>query len=147
MTAIRAMAKAWRGILWVLALAASSATGAPPRCQAVSAADALHRLEVWGRELAGAKGPVAAHSSRHVAWVADRHGTALEALFLVTLREVRESGSHALAGMNPRRPRWIRCTGGIAEGRNDDGTVNQPAVGSSPAQPTSQYAARSEGRS
>ena len=125
MTAIRATAKAWRGILWVLALAASSATGAPPRCQAVSAADARLLLEVWGRELAGAKGLVAAHSSRQVAWVADRHGTALEALFLVTLHEARGSSPNSLAGANLRGPHWIRCTGGIAEGRNDYWTVNQ----------------------
>jgi hypothetical protein len=58
-----------------------------------------------------------AHSARQVAWVADRHGTALEALSLVTLHEARGSSPNSLAGANSRRPRWIRCAGGIAEGR------------------------------
>jgi hypothetical protein len=44
-----------------LLLATPSATGAPPRCREVPAAEARNRLEVWGRELAGAKGPVARH--------------------------------------------------------------------------------------
>ena len=118
-------ARAWRGLALALLLAVGSATAAPPRGQAVPAADARRRLEVWGRELAEAKGRVTAHSARHVAWVAERHGTVLDALFLVTLRAARASGSPALAGMNPRRPRWVRCTGGITEGRNDDWTVNQ----------------------
>lgn len=39
-------------------LATLPATGAPPRGREVPAADALRRLAVWGRELAGAKGSV-----------------------------------------------------------------------------------------
>jgi len=81
-------------------------TGALPRCRAVGpAAEALYRLAVWGREWAGAKGPVAARSARRVAWVADRGGTVLEALFLVTLADAGgRSGDH--------RPRWVRCGSG-----------------------------------
>ena len=55
--------------------------------------------------------------------VADRHGAVL-ALFRVTLREARGSSPNPGGEMNPRRPRWVRCGGGIAEGRNDDGTRN-----------------------
>jgi hypothetical protein len=58
---------------------------------------------VWGRELAGAKGVVAAHSARHVAWLAGRRGTVLEALFLVTLTT---GGNRSDEG----HPRWVRCT-------------------------------------
>ncbi len=94
--------------MWVLGLAlwlaAGPAPGIPPRCQVVPAADARLRLEVWGRELAGAKGRIAAHSARRVAWVADRQGTVIEALFLVTLQAAGASGQR------PGRPQWIRCT-------------------------------------
>ena len=96
--------------MWVLGLAlwlaAGPATGAPPRCQIERPADARHRLEVWGRELAGARGAAVAHSARRVAWVADRQGTVIEALFLVTLQEVAP-GRFA---ERPGRPQWVRCT-------------------------------------
>jgi hypothetical protein len=90
-----------------LLLAAGPATGAPPRCQAVPAAEARLRLDVWGRELAGAKGVVAAYSVRRVAWVADRQGTVLEALFLVTVQDV---GPPARPNASANRPQWVRCT-------------------------------------
>jgi len=88
-----------------LLLAAGPAPGAPPRCQIVPVADARLRLEVWGRELVGARGAVAAHSARRVAWVADRQGVVLEALFLVT---VQDAGPPARPSAN--RPQWVRCT-------------------------------------
>jgi hypothetical protein len=88
-----------------LLLAAGPATGASPQCRIVPAAKARLRLDIWGRELAGAKGAVAAHSVRRVAWVADRQGTVLEALFLVT---VQDAGPPARPSAN--RPQWVRCT-------------------------------------
>ena len=88
-----------------LLLAAGPAPGAPPRCQIVPVADARLRLEVWGRELVGARGAVAAHSARRVAWVADRQGVVLEALFLVT---VQDAGPPARPSAN--RPQWVCCT-------------------------------------
>ncbi|MBK8536660.1 MAG: hypothetical protein IPL59_16955 [Candidatus Competibacteraceae bacterium] len=82
---------------------------AEARCRIESTAAALQRLEVWGKEWAGAQGAVAAHSSRHVAWVADRSGTVLEALILVTVQNTdRRSGLTA----DYRRPQWIHCSGG-----------------------------------
>ena len=68
------------------------------------AADVRLRLEVWGRERAGARGTVAAHSARRVAWVTDRQGTVIEALFLVTLQAA------GAPGQRPGRPQWVRCT-------------------------------------
>ena len=50
-----------------LALAVGPVAWAGPSCQVERSADAFHRLEVWGRELAGAKGLIAARSTRHVA--------------------------------------------------------------------------------
>lgn len=88
-----------------LALAPGSVAWAGSRCQIVPATDARLRLDIWGRELAGAKGAVAAHSARRVAWVADRQGVVIEALFLVTLQEVAP-GRFA---ERPRRPQWVRC--------------------------------------
>jgi hypothetical protein len=125
---VRRPARVQRGLALALLRAVTPATGAPPRGQVERAADALYRLEIWGREWAGAKGPVTAHSSRHVALVQDRGGAVLDALFLATLdavggqtpqrdRVVRESGPNLRAGMDQRRPRWIRCTGGIIGGR------------------------------
>ena len=90
-----------------LGLAAGPALGIPPRCQVVPAADARLRLEVWGRELAGVKGAVAAHSARRVAWVADRQGTVIEALFLVTLQAAGASGRPRVS---VSRSRWVRYT-------------------------------------
>lgn len=90
-------------VLW---LAAGPATGAPPQCRIVPAAEARLRLDIWGRELAGAKGRIAAHSARRVAWVADGEGTVLEALFLVA---VQEAGALARPGASASRPRWVRC--------------------------------------
>jgi hypothetical protein len=99
-------ARVWYGVVALaLWLAVGPALGAPPRCQVVSATDARLRLDVWGRELAGAKGTVTAHSARRVAWVADRQGTVLEALFLVT---VQDAGPPARPSAN--RPQWVRCT-------------------------------------
>lgn len=93
--------------MWVLGLAlwlaAGPATGGPPQCRIAPAADARLRLEVWGRELAGAKGRIAAHSARRVAWVADRQGTVIAALFLVTLQEAGAPGQRL------DRPQWVRC--------------------------------------
>ena len=97
--------------MWVLGLAlwlaVGPATGAPPQCRIAPAAEARLRLDIWGRELAGARGTVAAHSARRVAWVADRQGTVLEALFLVVLQE---AGAPARPGERPHRPQWVRCT-------------------------------------
>lgn len=103
------MAGGKRGVVALivaLALMAGSVAWAGLRCQVVPAADARLRLEVWGRELAGAKGAVAAHSARRVAWVADRQGVVIEALFLVTLQAAGASGRLI---ERPRRPRWVRC--------------------------------------
>ncbi|MBK8754738.1 MAG: hypothetical protein IPL99_25250 [Candidatus Competibacteraceae bacterium] len=82
---------------------------AEARCRIEPTAAAILRLEVWGKAWAGARGAVAAHSSRHVAWVADRSGTVLEALMLVTVQNTdRRSGLTA----DYRRPQWIHCSGG-----------------------------------
>ena len=97
---------AWGGVALALWLAVPPATRAPPRCREAPAAEALCRLAVWGREWAKAKGPVAARSARRVAWVADRGGTVLEALFLVTLQEA----APARPGASANRPQWVRCT-------------------------------------
>jgi hypothetical protein len=106
----------WFGLGLTLWLAVPPATGMPPRCREVPAADARLRLEVWGRELAGAKGPVTAHSTRRVARVADRGGTVLEALVLVALAEARGPSGRGTAATEPvgglsRRPRWVLCAG------------------------------------
>lgn len=95
----------------VLLLALGPAPGMPPHCQAVPAADARLRLEIWGRVLAGTRGAVVAHSARRVAWVADRQGTVIEALFLVTLQEV----APGRLTERPPRPQWVRCTRGEAD--------------------------------
>ena len=89
-----------------LALALGSVAWAGSRCQIVPATDARLRLEVWGREWAGAKGAVAAHSARRVAWLADRQGVVIEALFLVTL----QGGAPGRLDQRPCRPQWVRCT-------------------------------------
>jgi len=94
-------------IALALLLAAGPATGAPPRCQAVLAADARLRLEVWGRELAGAKGLITARSTRHAAMVQTRGGAVLDALFLVTLQD---AGAPAQSGASLSRSQWVRCT-------------------------------------
>ena len=89
-----------------LALALGSVAWAGSHCQLVPATDARLRLDIWGRELAGAKGAVAAHSARRVAWLADRQGTVIEALFLVTLQE---AGAPGRRNQRPGRPQWVRC--------------------------------------
>ena len=83
-----------------------SVAWAGSRCQIVPATDARLRLDIWGRELAGAKGAVAAHSARRVAWLADRQGTVIEALLLVTLQEA----APGRLDQRPGRPQWVRCT-------------------------------------
>ena len=93
-------------LIVALALVLGSVAWAGSRCQIVPATDARLRLEVWGREWAGAKGAVAAHSARRVAWLADRQGTVIEVLFLVTLQEA-EPGR---LDQRPCRPQWVRCT-------------------------------------
>ena len=97
--------------MWVLGLAlwlaVGPATGAPPQCRIAPVAEARLRLDLWGRELAGATGTVAAHSTRRVAWVADRQGVVLEALFLVTMQD---AGAPARPGPSLSRPQWVRCT-------------------------------------
>jgi hypothetical protein len=90
-----------------LALALGPVALAGTRCRIERPADARLRLEVWGRELAGAGGAVAAHSVRRVAWVADRRGVVPEALFLVA---VRDAGAPARPGASSSRPQWVRCT-------------------------------------
>ena len=100
------MTRGKRGVVALivtLALTLGSVAWAGSRCQIVPATDARLRLEVWGREWAGAKGAVAAHSARRVAWLADRQGTVIEALFLVTLQEA------GAPGQRPGRPQWVRC--------------------------------------
>ena len=96
-----------RVVALALLLAVMPATGAPPRCQAVLAAEARLRLEIWGRELAGAKGLITARSTRHAAMVQTRGGAVLDALFLVTLQD---AGDPARSGASLSRPRWVRCT-------------------------------------
>ena len=68
-----------------LGLALALAVG--PSCQVERSADAFHRLEVLGRELAGAKGLITARFTRHAALVQTRGGAVLEALFLLTLQD------------------------------------------------------------
>lgn len=87
--------------LW---LAVAPATGAPPRCREVPAADALRRLAVWGREWTAGRGPITARASRRVAVLAGRDGTVLEALFLVALDEARGP-----VGSPPSRPQYSNC--------------------------------------
>ena len=98
------------GLVLTLTLAVTLAQGsvawAGSRCQIAPAAEAQLRLDLWGRELAGATGTVAAHSTRRVAWVADRQGVVLEALFLVTVQEARNP---ARLGASVNRPQWVRC--------------------------------------
>ncbi|MCK7577071.1 MAG: hypothetical protein MZV65_15390 [Chromatiales bacterium] len=101
----------------ILALALGPVALAGTRCQIEQPADARQRLEVWGRELAGARGPVTAHATRHVAIVQARGGAVLEALLLVTLQE---TGAPARPDLSQRRPRWVRCTGG-GQGRTVGG--------------------------
>ncbi len=93
-------------LIVTLALALGSVAWAGSHCQLVPATDARLRLEVWGREWAGAKGAVAAHSARRVAWLADCQGTVIEALFLVTL----QGGAPGRLDQRPCRPQWVRCT-------------------------------------
>ena len=92
-------------LIVALALVLGSVAWAGSRCQIVPATDARLRLEVWGREWAGAKGAVAAHSARRVAWLADRQGTVIEVLFLVTLQEA----APGRLDQRPCRPQWVRC--------------------------------------
>ena len=92
-----------------LTLMVGSVAWAGSRCQIVPATDARLRLDIWGRELAGAKGAVAAHSARRVAWLADRQGTVIEALLLVTLQA---AGTPGRPGASSSRPQWVRCTRG-----------------------------------
>ena len=110
---IRMRVRAWRGSM---ALAwwrvAGPAPRIPPRCAIVPAADARLRLDVWGRELAGARGAVAAHSTHRVAWLADHGSTVLEALFLVALQE---PGAPGRPGASLNRPQWVCCTRGETE--------------------------------
>lgn len=95
-------------LIVALALALGSVAWAGSHCQLVPATDARLRLDIWGRELAGAKGAIAAHSARRVAWLADRQGTVIEALFLVTL----QGGAPGRPGASSSRPQWVRCTRG-----------------------------------
>ena len=94
---------------WILALSAiwiwavGPVAFAEARCRIEPTAAAIQRLEVWGKEWAGTQGAVAAHSSRHVAWVADRNGTVLEALFLVTLH----TGNLTHPSGHNHRPQWV----------------------------------------
>ena len=98
------------GLVLTLSLAVTLAQGsvawAGSRSQIAPAAEAQLRLDLWGRELAGATGTVAAHSTRRVAWVADRQGVVLEALFLITLQDA----APARPGTSANRPQWVRCT-------------------------------------
>ena len=87
-------------------LAVGPATGGPPQCRIAPAAEARLRLDLWGRALAGATGRIAAHSARRIAWLADRQGTVLEALFLITVQDA----APARPGACVNRPRWVRCT-------------------------------------
>ena len=90
-----------------LALAVRPVAWAGPSCQVERSADAIQRLEVLGRELAGAKGLITARSTRHAAIVQTRGGAVLEALFLVALQE---AGAPARPGARLSRPQWVRCT-------------------------------------
>ncbi|MBK8754813.1 MAG: hypothetical protein IPL99_25710 [Candidatus Competibacteraceae bacterium] len=60
--------------------------------------------------MGGAQGVVAAHSSRHVAWVADRSGTVLGALIRSNGAELPTADPGLTADY--RRPQWIHCSGG-----------------------------------
>ena len=83
--------RSWRGLVLALLLAVGPATGAPPRCREVPAADALRRLAVWGREWAGGRGPIIARASWRVAVLAGCDDAMREALFWVALVGCRRS--------------------------------------------------------
>ena len=93
------------GAALAILLAALPATGMPPRCREVPAADALRRLEVWGREWAASRGPIRARATRRVA-VLTGGDAILEALFLVALDRARGQ-----VGTPTQRPRWVLCVG------------------------------------
>ena len=93
-------------------LATLPATGAPPRCREVPAADARYRLAVWGREWAGGRGPIIARASRRVAVLAVGDGAVLEALVLMALDDARGPVETPY-----RRPRWVLCVGERADVR------------------------------
>jgi hypothetical protein len=95
------------GLALALWLAVGPVALAGPSCQVERSADAIQRLEVLGRELAGAKGAVTARAARHAAIVQTRGGAVLDALFLVTLQD---AGDPARSGASLSRPRWVRCT-------------------------------------
>ena len=76
------------------------------------AADALRRLAVWGREWAGARGPVTARASRRVAVLAVGDGAVREALVLMALDD-----AHGPVETPYRRPRWVPCVGERADVR------------------------------
>ena len=95
------------GLALAFWLAVGPVAWAGPRCQIERSADARLRLEVWGRELAGAKGLITARSTRHAAIVQTRGGAVLDALFLVTLQD---AGDPARPGASLSRPQWVRCT-------------------------------------
>ncbi len=102
------------GAALAILLAALPATGMPPRCREVPAADALRRLEVWGREWATSRGPIRARATRHVA-VLTGGGATLEALFLVALDRARGQ-----VGTPPHRTRWVLCVGEETERQRGD---------------------------
>ena len=92
---------------------------AEPRCRIEREADARLRLQVWAREMTTPQGLLIARAFHHGAWIESRGGAALEALFLVTLRQV---GNPAYS--NPHSPYWVHCSGGLIEDRNQDWTIN-----------------------
>ena len=91
-------------------LATPPATGAPPRCREVPAADALRRPAVWGREWTADRGSIIARASRRVAVLIGGDDAVLEALFRVAL-----DGAGGPDETPPQRPRWVLGAGDGAE--------------------------------
>ena len=81
------------------------------------AADALHRLAVWGREWPTGRDPIAAPASRRVAVLADRDDALLGALDRARDPSGRGMAATEPVGMPTHLPRWVLCVGEGADTR------------------------------